>query len=37
MALTESDIKIVIAAELKKAGFDKAKKRLQTLINLSSD
>lgn len=31
MALTESDIKIIIAAELKKAGFDKAKKATSDL------
>jgi hypothetical protein len=31
MALTETDIKIVIAAELKKAGFDKAKKATDSL------
>jgi len=31
MALTESDIKIIIAAELKKAGFDKAAKATSSL------
>lgn len=31
MALTESDIKIIIAAELKKAGFDKAQKATTSL------
>ena len=31
MAMTESDIKIIIAAELKKAGFDKAKKATDSL------
>lgn len=31
MALTESDIKIIIAAELKKAGFDKAQKATNAL------
>ena len=33
MAMTESDIKIVIAAELKKQGFDKAQKATSNLEN----